>query len=83
MSLHLQSGQALTLAVRCMLRRCVLLMFMVEQDQLRTVLRELFVEYLSDSCKFSLHWKATSLYLLSSRLRQVVLEWLWMCEWLG
>ena len=42
-------------------------MFMVEQDQLRIVLRELFVEYLSDSCKFSLHWKATSLYLLSSK----------------
>ena len=61
-------------------KECVLLLFMVEQDQPRTVLRELFVEYFSDSCKFSLHWKATSLYLLSSRLRQVVLEWLWMCD---
>ena len=60
-------------------------------DQLRTVLRELFMEYLSGSCKYSLHWKATSLYLLSpanfprqvEALRQVGIEWLWMSDWLG
>ena len=54
-------------------KECVLLLFIALLDQLRTVLRELFVEYFSDSCKFSLHRKATSLYLLSSTafLRQV------------
>ena len=69
----------------------LLLLIMAVLDQLRAVLRELFMEYLSGSCKFSLHWKATSLYLLSpanfprqvEALRQVGIEWLWMSDWLG
>ena len=69
----------------------LLLLFMAVLDQLRAVLRELFMEYLSGSCKYSLHWKATSLYLLSpanfprqvEALRQVGIEWLWMSDWLG